>query len=84
MHFWWRNSDAFAAVRGRTLHIGAIAVSRRDPHFATMRIGVTAAEPQELGFARIGGIWEIVVGPGDWSGVCTDPSPQPLVDLFCS
>jgi hypothetical protein len=90
MRFWWKNSDSFRAVRTFTLHIDRLAVSRRDPHFATVNIhSVDPAtgyrpEPQKLGFMLWGGVWEIVVGPGDWSGTCTRPSPQPLVDLYCS
>lgn len=89
MRFWWRNSDAFAAVRTYTLTIGEIRVSQRDPHFATVRTSSVdpatkyRPEPQKLGFMHVGGVWEIVVGPGDWSGVCNSPSPQPLVDLYC-
>ena len=90
MRFWWRNSDAFSSVRDYRLRIGEIRVSRLDDHFATVRISsVDAAtgyrpEPQKLGFMHWGGVWEIVVGPGDWSGTCTSPSPRPLVELFCS
>jgi len=90
MHFWWRNSDSFSAVRGFTHHIDRITVSRRDPHFAAVNVHSVnpktgyRPEPQKLGLMLWGGIWEIVVGPGDWSGTCTQPSPKPLVDLYCS
>ena len=90
MTFWWRNSDSFAAVRTFKLTIGEIRVSRLDAHFATVRtssvnlVTKQQPEPQKLGFMHVGGVWEIVVGPGDWSGVCTSPSPKALVDLYCS
>jgi len=90
MHFWWRNADSFAAVRTYTLHVDKISVSRRDPHFASVNIHSVdpktgyRPEPQKIGLMQWGGIWEIVVGPGDWSGTCTQPSPKPLVDLYCS
>ena len=90
MRFWWRNADGFAAVRTYALHVDKISVSRRDPHFAAVNIHSIdpktgyRPEPQKIGLMRWGGIWEIVVGPGDWSGTCTQPSPKPLVDLYCS
>jgi len=89
MKFWWRNSDAFAAVRTYRIAIGEIRISERDPHFAIVSISsvdpVTKyrPEPQKIGLMHWGGVWEIVVGPGDWSGTCTQPSPAALVDLYC-
>jgi hypothetical protein len=83
MRFWWKNGDRFAAVRNLPLHIGTIRIATRDADFATMRVGTTGAEPQLLGYLRVAGVWQVVVGPGDWSGVCTSPSPQPFTDLFC-
>ena len=83
MQFWWRSSDAFAAVRMQPLLIGEIRIARRDPHYATMQIRVPHGEGQKLGYLHVGGVWQVVVGPGDWSGVCTSTSPQPFVDLYC-
>lgn len=84
MHFWWRNGDAFAAVRTTTPRFGEIRVSQRDPHFATVLVHTRRHETQKIGLMLWGGIWEIVVGPGDWSSTCTSPSPKALVDLYCS
>ncbi len=89
VHFWWRNSDAFTAVR--TLHpgIGQIRVSRLDSHFATVVIrpmdatGEQRVETTKIALMQAGGGWQIVFGPGDTSGVCTSPSPRPLVELYC-
>jgi hypothetical protein len=57
--------------------IGTVRTSSVDP------VSGYRPEPQKLGLMHWGGTWEIVVGPGDWSGTCTQPSPQPLVDLYC-
>jgi hypothetical protein len=42
-----------------------------------------SAERTQLGYLHVGGVWEIVVGPRDWSGVWTSTSPRQLVDLYC-
>jgi hypothetical protein len=79
VHFWWRNSDAFAAVH--TL-IGQIRVSRNDGHFATVVVrpldaaGKQRVETTKIALMEAGGGWQIAFGPGDTSGICTAPSPR--------
>jgi hypothetical protein len=91
VRFWWKNSDAFAAVRGRGLSpgIAEIRVSRLDSHYATAVIrprdasGKQQVETQTLPLIQAGGVWSILLGPGDVSAVCSSPSPKPLVELIC-
>jgi hypothetical protein len=90
---WWEVDPGFAAVRKRGLHgvVMRIRISRRDRHFASVDVapldgdGKQIVETAQLGLALVAGKWTIAIGPGtDLSEICTEPSPRPLVDLFCS
>jgi hypothetical protein len=89
VHFWWRHSEGFAAVRMLLPEIGQIRVSRYEGHFATVVIrpldaaGKQQVETTKIALMQVGGGWQIAFGPGDASGICTSPSPRPLVELYC-
>jgi len=86
----WRFDPQFAAARiGRHPAVKSIRVSRRDGHFAYAEItplngqGKQTLETSDAALMLAGGEWYVVLDGTDLSPICSGPSPQPIVDLFC-
>jgi len=86
----WRSDPQFSAARvGRHPIVKSIRISRRDSHFASAAItpldshGKQTLETSDAALMLAGGDWYVVLNGTDLSPICSGPSPQPLVDLFC-